>query len=158
MNKKIALWMTVLAVPLFACGCSQNQQGGAVAPAVKEDVSNASLSAAVPAVPESALPQADIKVVVEDNGEEASVTVPEKAEETALNRPGDKEIQQALKNAGLYEGKIDGKIGPKSKRAIEEFQAKNSLKVDGKVGPNTWRLLREYLNAGHDSSAQESGS
>lgn len=58
-----------------------------------------------------------------------------------------KQIQTALKNAGLYSGNIDGKIGPASKRAIETFQKNNGLKVDGKVGPKTWTALEPYLNA-----------
>ena len=62
-------------------------------------------------------------------------------------KPTEKEIQQALKNAGLYEGEVDGKIGPRSKRAIEEFQAQNNLKADGKVGSKTWQKLKEYLSA-----------
>jgi len=59
----------------------------------------------------------------------------------------DKDIQQALKNAGFYQGEIDGKFGPKTKKAIEDFQAKNNLKADGKVGPLTWGKLGVYLNA-----------
>ena len=56
-----------------------------------------------------------------------------------------KEVQTALKNAGYYFGAIDGKIGPKSKEAIRDFQADNGLKVDGIVGSKTQRLLSEYL-------------
>ena len=56
-----------------------------------------------------------------------------------------KEIQMALKNAGFYAGTIDGKIGPKSKQAILDFQKANGLKVDGKVGPKTWAALEKYL-------------
>lgn len=62
-------------------------------------------------------------------------------------KPTEKEIQQALKNAGLYDGEVDGKIGPRSQRAIEEFQAQNNLKADGKVGSKTWQKLKEHLNA-----------
>lgn len=54
-------------------------------------------------------------------------------------------IQTALKNAGLYQGPIDGKIGPASRRAIEQFQQQNGLKVDGKVGPKTWAVLEPYF-------------
>jgi len=61
-------------------------------------------------------------------------------------KPTTKEIQLALKNAGFYNGKIDGIVGPKTLSAIKEFQAKNNLKVDGKVGPKTWEKLRNYLN------------
>jgi len=60
-------------------------------------------------------------------------------------KPTVQEIQIALKNAGYYTGAIDGKIGPKTKKAIEEFQKANNLKVDGIVGPKTWALLSKYL-------------
>ncbi|MFA5004624.1 MAG: peptidoglycan-binding domain-containing protein [Candidatus Omnitrophota bacterium] len=61
-------------------------------------------------------------------------------------KPTAQEIQSALQHAGYYAGAIDGKIGPKSKKAIEEFQAANGLKVDGKVGPKTWEVLSRHLN------------
>jgi hypothetical protein len=61
-------------------------------------------------------------------------------------KPAIKEIQTALKNAGLYTGQIDGKIGPMTKRAIEQFQKANNLQVDGKVGPKTWAALSKYLS------------
>ena len=65
---------------------------------------------------------------------------------TAMGKPSPKQIQQALKSAGLYTGKVDGTIGPKTKQAIEEFQSQNGLKADGKVGPKTWKALAAYLN------------
>lgn len=61
-------------------------------------------------------------------------------------KPSTKEIQSALKNAGYYTGKVDGKKGPQTKKAVEEFQKANSLPTDGKVGPKTWVLLSKYLN------------
>lgn len=60
-------------------------------------------------------------------------------------KPTNIEIQTALKHAGFYAGKIDGNIGPKSKKAIEDFQSANGLKVDGKVGPKTWEALSKHL-------------
>ncbi len=63
----------------------------------------------------------------------------------------DKKIQTALKNAGYYQGNIDGKIGPASKRAIETFQSEKGLKVDGKVGPKTWAALEPYLSGAETS-------
>jgi len=62
-------------------------------------------------------------------------------------KPTNIEIQTALKHAGFYTDKIDGKIGPKSKKAIEDFQSANGLKVDGKVGPKTWEALGKHLIA-----------
>ena len=61
--------------------------------------------------------------------------------------PMPKQVQAALKNAGYYKDKIDGKIGPKSKQAILNFQRDNNLVVDGKVGPKTWSKLKDYLDS-----------
>ncbi len=57
-----------------------------------------------------------------------------------------RELQKALKGAGVYEGKVDGKIGPKTKAAVVEFQKAHSLKADGVVGQKTWNELKSYLN------------
>ena len=56
-----------------------------------------------------------------------------------------KEIQTALKAANFYIGTIDGKMGPKTKKAIVEFQKAKGLKADGKVGSKTWSELEKYL-------------
>lgn len=56
------------------------------------------------------------------------------------------QIQRALNNAGYYVGKVDGKIGPVTKKAIEEFQKARGLKVDGIIGPKTWEELGKYLD------------
>ena len=55
------------------------------------------------------------------------------------------EIQKALKGAGLYEGKIDGKLGSKTKAAVVEFQKKHNLRSDGVIGQKTWNELKTYL-------------
>ncbi len=62
-------------------------------------------------------------------------------------KPSIQEIQTALKNAGFYAGNVDGKIGPKTKKAIEDFQKANGLTADGKVGPKTWAAMAKYLTA-----------
>jgi len=56
-----------------------------------------------------------------------------------------KQIQQALKNAGYYDGKIDGKVGPKTTVAIKQFQKDLGLKADGIAGKNTKEKLLKYL-------------
>ena len=63
------------------------------------------------------------------------------------NLARNKDMQTALKAANFYTGNIDGKIGPKTKRAIVEFQKAKGLKADGKVGPKTWMELEKYLTA-----------
>lgn len=54
-------------------------------------------------------------------------------------------VQSALKNAGYYTGKIDGKAGPGTKAAIAAFQKAQNLNADGVVGRKTWDALKEYL-------------
>ena len=75
-------------------------------------------------------------------------TIPESVTSAVLDLKsvGTKEIQQALKNANLYDGKIDGSSGPKTKNAIMKFQEQNGLNADGKVGAKTWAKLGSFLN------------
>ena len=57
-------------------------------------------------------------------------------------------IQRALKNAGYYQGNIDGKIGSGTKDAVKAFQKDNGLEADGVVGRRTWDKLKDYLGGG----------
>jgi peptidoglycan hydrolase-like protein with peptidoglycan-binding domain len=61
-------------------------------------------------------------------------------------KPTTEEIQKALQQAGFYTSTIDGKMGPGTKKAIQEFQKANGLQADGKVGPKTWAVLGKYSN------------
>lgn len=54
-------------------------------------------------------------------------------------------IQTALKNAGFNPGLIDGRMGQRTRFALEEFQKANNLPVDGRLSKQTWELLRNYL-------------
>ncbi|MFH1797944.1 MAG: peptidoglycan-binding domain-containing protein [Candidatus Omnitrophota bacterium] len=54
-------------------------------------------------------------------------------------------IQSALKNADVYKGPVDGKIGKGTKKSIREFQKNNGLTEDGIVGKKTWMALKKYL-------------
>ena len=64
----------------------------------------------------------------------------------SISKPSKKQIQQALKNAGFYQGAIDGRIGPKTRAAIQEFQKANGLKADGVAGSKTWSKLSPYAD------------
>lgn len=68
-----------------------------------------------------------------------------KNQKVVLRVPTARDIQAALKNAGFYEGEIDGAIGSKTKAAIMKFQEANGLNPDGSVGSRTWEKLSEYL-------------
>jgi murein L,D-transpeptidase YcbB/YkuD len=55
------------------------------------------------------------------------------------------EVQRALKNAGYYQGNIDGNIGSGTRAAISQFQKDKGLKSDGVVGKQTWTELKTFL-------------
>ena len=55
------------------------------------------------------------------------------------------QIQLALKSAGFDPGSSDGKLGPRTKAAVRDFQQANGLHPDGKVGPRTWAKLETYI-------------
>lgn len=63
------------------------------------------------------------------------------------------EIQQALKNCGYDPGPLDSKMGPRTRRAIRQFQKDNELKVDGMVGPKTWQKLKTFLSPKQEGGA-----
>lgn len=56
-------------------------------------------------------------------------------------------VQEVLKKAGFYSGKIDGKPGPRTAEAVKEFQRSCGLKADGRIGPKTMLKLNEFLLA-----------
>ena len=78
-------------------------------------------------------------------GKSVSVEPAAASQATVVEKPSIQDIQQALKKANLYDGKIDGVSGPGTRKAIESFQSQNGLKPDGKIGPKTWQKLKEYL-------------
>lgn len=55
------------------------------------------------------------------------------------------DVQTALTNAGVYSGKIDGKVGAATKAAIIAFQKAHHLTADGILGRKTWKRLKAYL-------------
>lgn len=58
---------------------------------------------------------------------------------------GEKKIQRALKSAGFDPGPIDGKIGPKTKKAIAEFQKSRGLISNGIIDSKTQEELSKYF-------------
>lgn len=47
-------------------------------------------------------------------------------------------MQQPLKNAGLYNGPIDGLFGPNTEAAVRAYQTARGVTTDGIVGDRTW--------------------
>jgi len=54
-------------------------------------------------------------------------------------------LQEALQNAGYYNGPVDGKIGSGTRNAIIQFQKDHDLVADGIVGKKTWSEMKNYL-------------
>lgn len=128
--------MVSVAMALYGCGKKQSALDDMQEPMTMDALSvSANPTTPVVPAPQDALPpsfqgQVDLAPLPPSGPYQPTVT----------------EIQTALKNANMYMGEVDGKLGAKSKKAIEEFQKANNLKVDGKVGPKTWELLKTYLN------------
>lgn len=139
MKRLLSLVVLVLMLGVLT-GCGKKQEAEELMPITMESLSTISGSTA--AAPD--LKAQENKILVTDNTVQAKEIVPLPPQ--GPYKPTNIEIQTALKGAGFYSGNIDGKIGPKSKKAIEDFQSANSLKADGKVGPKTWEALSRYLN------------
>ncbi len=141
--KKFVLGVAVVFMVTSLIGCGKKKEE-----ATNMDGLNGVMSENVVSVMDSA---ASGVAVVVDNAQAMTgdmMTPIEDATTAAsvVGKPTGKQIQQALKNAGFYSGKVDGDVGPKTKKAIEAFQAQNGLKADGKVGPRTWKALASHLN------------
>jgi peptidoglycan hydrolase-like protein with peptidoglycan-binding domain len=151
MKKRGALAIAVvlvLAVAVFGCGKKKDVTQepmtmealntiNAPAPVVPEAKAPAAPGAEQQAMPAAPQAQPSVAPVAQPIEQAATTSIPSK--------PSAMDIQTALKNAGYYTGKIDGKIGPMTKKAIESFQKANNLTADGKVGPKTWAELGKYL-------------
>jgi peptidoglycan hydrolase-like protein with peptidoglycan-binding domain len=145
MKNLVLILVVVFGLTSFI-GCNKKKQ--------EEAADNGVVTDNVVSVTDNSTGNADttnsVPVVVENDSSATSTDVAEpamaSAPEDVTGKPTPKEIQQSLKNAGLYDGNVDGKIGPKTKKAIEAFQSQNGLKADGKVGRKTWKALSVYLN------------
>ena len=56
-----------------------------------------------------------------------------------------KQVQWALKRAGFYQGKIDGRFSRNTKIAVRAFQKSKGLNPDGIVETKTQEELNKYL-------------
>jgi peptidoglycan hydrolase-like protein with peptidoglycan-binding domain len=147
-------FFTLLALALVITGCNKKASDQQASATGFESLSTTEDLTQLPQV-NTANQQASIEVLPV---EMSPMTQPVSVDPATLAASTDtlsreQKIQTALKNAGLYNGAIDGKIGPASKRAIETFQANNGLKVDGKVGPKTWAALEPYLSGAPASTS-----
>ena len=62
-----------------------------------------------------------------------------------------RQIQTALKQNGVYSGRVDGVWGPKTQNGVSQFQQKNGMQATGSLDDQTLQAL-------HVSSAGGNGS
>ena len=164
--RRILFVVLAVCVGLCVFGCQKKQQAleEMQQPMSPEDLNRLSSQPAatpVPAepgavtpAPAESLPSGTIVYTTNDPAAEKLDPLPP----SGPFKPSERDIQTALKNAGYYTGSIDGKIGPRSKQAIEEFQKANGLTADGKVGPRTWGALSKHLTSASSADAAVSAS
>ena len=145
------LGVVFLALVITGCHKKETAEVPGSQPVVMEQTAGAP-TANAPIV-EAAVSQADSSIQAASTAVETAASAVTEATQSAveqaaavIEKPTPQQIQQALKNAGLYNGKVDGEIGPKTKRAIEAFQSQNGLTADGKVGAKTWSKLGSHLS------------
>lgn len=131
--RKYLVFMAVVLFSIYMFGCGKKQQALEEAQEPMSMEALSTITTTVPAAPVSA-------------GPEVRPPALEPLPPAGPYKPTAVEIQTALKNAGYYTEGIDGKVGPKTKKAVEEFQKANGLQIDGKIGPKTWGVLSKYLN------------
>ncbi len=146
-------------------GCSKKQQAleEMQQPMSPEDLSRLATESQRVTTPDTAK---SVVTAVAPASANAAGAVPANPTEAGLEmmppagpyKPTNIEIQTALKNAGFYTGIVDGKVGPMTRKAIEEFQKAKSLIVDGKIGPKTWSVLSVYLNPVPEAKASKKKS
>ena len=127
-----------LALIVVALGCAKKEETMEV---TGEAMTMEALTAPSAGAPAAVTPEVKAPAAKTDLAVPAVAPKLEPLPPAGPFKPTTAEIQTALKAAGFYAGEVDGKIGPKTKKAIEDFQKANNLKVDGKVGPKTWEAL-----------------
>ncbi len=59
-----------------------------------------------------------------------------------------KQAQQALKDQGLYKGRIDGIIGPQTRRALSQYQRDHQLTQTATLDSETLQSLNGPMSSG----------
>ena len=147
MNKNLIL-SGIAVTALLMSGCGKHETSASLESEDMAEDMNSTLSNEVLLTPqEQAQPaSANLDTVAPSTSMTAPQAMAARDSSEPYVKPTNKEIQQSLKNAGIYDGKVDGVVGPRTKKAIADFQAQNSLNADGRVGPQTWAKLGTYLN------------
>ncbi len=144
--KKFIFVILTLGLVSYLVGCGKKQQpiSETQEPISMEELGK--LNTSNPTMPEVMTKTAPAVTVTPSSAVEIPEVKLEQLPPSGPYGPTTREIQTALKNAGFYSGTVDGKKGPMTKKAVEDFQKANGLAADGKVGLKTWALLSKHLN------------
>jgi Putative peptidoglycan binding domain/YMGG-like Gly-zipper len=177
MRKWMVPLVGVSVIALAACGETSAQRtgtgaaGGAVAGAVVGGPVGAVVGAGVGAVAGANRDKIDDKTdkaadATKEKVAEASDKIEAKMDDKDTARSADrvagptnaqvKDAQVALKDAGLYDGRIDGIYGKKTIKAVAAFQAKNDLPRTGTLTESTQAKLKQVASA--DGMTEKSGT
>ncbi len=110
-----------------------------------EQESNAKLKDGFQSMEEVIRNQQEVNRLLQQELESARRKIDSLEDKGGSKIPDGKDIQTALKNAGFYQGEIDGLVGKETREAIRKFQEANGLNPDGVAGSRTWALLSRYL-------------
>jgi murein L,D-transpeptidase YcbB/YkuD len=152
MRKNLLFSVSILAAIFLVSGC------GTVPKKFKEEVSGikTKVSTLESRVESVEAKQAEVERATSEQAQALEDMKTRKEHVVATNvsvRPKEgtqkdkiRSIQECLKNAGFYNGKIDGVRGRQTRNAIRQFQKANGLKADGVVGKKTWEFLSKYAS------------
>ena len=150
--------VVLLSIVIIGCG-KKNQESEMQVPA-NQEITESSINQEGTALESLPMEQQPVSENFRQAASMQAEMLQQQTSEQAggFSKPSGRNVQQALKNVGLYEGNIDGAIGPVTRRAIEAFQSRNDLVVDGKVGPKTWQKLSPYLSSVSTSTSHDSSN
>ncbi|MBI4846113.1 MAG: peptidoglycan-binding protein [Candidatus Omnitrophica bacterium] len=154
MGNKLLLISIAIMVSMLSANCISSVRAMGKRPVQQKEAK--SQAYVLPEIEIITKPETNIELLAEENNElqPNRQVSPEEVLPAVVNNAKTSgkqyaavEIQKALIKAGFDIGSCDGKIGPKTKKAIKDFQKQNSLTIDGIVGAKTWAKLKTHLNS-----------
>ena len=131
MRRLILTTASILALGIGGAGLAQAQgnstQGGT--------------SAKTPSA-ETSMPQAQTSMPSSEMKGSQAQTHRMATRSTRASTSEVKQVQQRLREEGLYRGRIDGKLGPRTKTALRSFQKKNGLPASASLDQRTMEALQ----------------